>query len=266
MIAQKGRPSLRRLRTPWRSPHPAQDGSLRNIEAKHGQLAVNAWSTPGRVLCYHAEDEFAQFDADTFPARANSMPRKPCPIDFESGLMPSHNSFRLNQNQRLLPSTPESPQHHPEQSVGNGKSRLWMSLLQDRKLLPKRQVFQQQVAARTDRPNNQNEQELQQTRHEPVVTEAQDSSTIGLATDLLNTILQRYHTTRGRKEFEVPWRTKVKLFVGRSQLDVQLKRRHGHAKLNTGDIAIDATSLSARDTITWFRYGPRRPVPANQLT
>ena len=36
MIAQKRRPSLRGLRALRRFPHPAQDGSFRNIEAKHG--------------------------------------------------------------------------------------------------------------------------------------------------------------------------------------------------------------------------------------
>src|SRR5450631_4543674 len=35
MIAQKSRPPLGRPRTPRRSPHPAQHGSLRKIEAKH---------------------------------------------------------------------------------------------------------------------------------------------------------------------------------------------------------------------------------------
>jgi len=38
--------------------------------------------------------------------------------------------------------------------------------------LAKRQVFQQEVAAGTDRPNKQDEQELQRTEHGPVVTES----------------------------------------------------------------------------------------------
>jgi hypothetical protein len=76
------------------------------------------------------------------------MRRKPFPIHLESGLVPSHNGLRLDKNQRLLPSRPEPPQHNPEEPIRSSKSRLRTSLPQDRKLLPERQVFQQQVAAR----------------------------------------------------------------------------------------------------------------------
>jgi hypothetical protein len=95
--------------------------------------------------------------------------------------MPSDNGLRLNENQCLLPSTPERPQDHPEQSVRNSKSRLRMPLPQNRKLLPKREIFQKQVAARANRFNKQDEQELQQTRHKSVVAEMQDNLAIGFA-------------------------------------------------------------------------------------
>ena len=140
MIAQKCGPSFCRLRAPRCFPHPAQDGSLRNIEAKHDQLAVDAWSTPGWVLGNHAEDEFAQFRADSLTTWANAMPREPSPIRSESGSVPANDRLRLDENQRLLQPQPEPPQHYPEQPVESSKSRLWMSLFQDRKLLLKRQV------------------------------------------------------------------------------------------------------------------------------
>jgi hypothetical protein len=141
MIGQKRRPPLRRLRASRLSPHSAQDGSLRNIEAKHRQLAVDAWSTPGWVLSDHVEDEFAQFRADALPASANSIQREPSPIHFESGTAPANNSLRLDENQRLLPPRPEPFKRRPEPPVESSKSRRWMSLLQDRKLLPKRHVL-----------------------------------------------------------------------------------------------------------------------------
>src|SRR5580658_7502518 len=78
------------------------------------------------------------------------MPREPGPIRFKSGTMPANDCLWLDENQRLLPSRPEPPQHHLEQSVRSGQSRLRTSLPQDRKLLPKRQVFQEQVSARTE--------------------------------------------------------------------------------------------------------------------
>jgi hypothetical protein len=52
---------------------------------------------------------------------------------------------------------------------------------QDRKLLPERQVLQQQVAARTKDLGYRNGQEFQQTQHEPVVTETQDNLAIGFS-------------------------------------------------------------------------------------
>lgn len=47
-----------------------------------------------------------------------------------------------------------------------------MLLFQDSELLPKGQVFQQQVVARTDRLSEKDEQEPQRTEHEPVLTKA----------------------------------------------------------------------------------------------
>ena len=48
------------------------------------------------------------------------MPRKPRPIQLESRLMPANDGLRLDEDQRLLPSRPEPPQHHPEQFIGSG--------------------------------------------------------------------------------------------------------------------------------------------------
>src|SRR5580658_4219348 len=114
MIAQKGRPSLCRFWIPRRFPHTAQDGPFRNVEAKHLQFAMNPWRAPGWVLPNHAEDEFAEFNADVLPAGTNGMAREPGPIQLEAGPMPSHNGLRLNENQCLPPPGPEPPQYHPE--------------------------------------------------------------------------------------------------------------------------------------------------------
>jgi hypothetical protein len=60
----------------------------------------------------------------------------------------------------------------PEHLVRSGKPRLKVLLFQNGELLPKGQVFQEEVAARTTKPNKKIEQELQPTEHEPVVAEA----------------------------------------------------------------------------------------------
>src|ERR1700694_1570665 len=148
MIAEKGRPSLGRLRTPRRPPHPAQHGSLRKIEAKHFQFAVDARCAPGSIFRDHAKDEIAQFLADAFSARANSTPREPRPIQLEPCTVPANNSLWLDEDQRVPPFRPEPAQDHPEQLVGSRDQRARIPLLQNDKLLAKSQVLKQQVAAR----------------------------------------------------------------------------------------------------------------------
>jgi hypothetical protein len=111
------------------------------------QFTMNARCASSGVLGDHAEDEISRFSADALPACPSLVPREPRPIQFETGSVSSRNRLRLDKNQRLLPATPNLPQHHPKQSVRTGQSRLRMPSPQDRKLLPKRHVFQEQVSA-----------------------------------------------------------------------------------------------------------------------
>ena len=172
MVVQKSRPSLCRLRIARCFSHPAQHGSLRNIEAKHPHLTVNARRAPGGVVNDHAENEFAQFLADALSSRTVPMPRKPRPVELEPHPMPADNGRRLDEDQCSLPSRPKPPQHYPEHLVGYGKPRLRVPLFQNGKLLPKGQVFQEKVAARAAKPNKKIEQQLERTEHEPVVAES----------------------------------------------------------------------------------------------
>jgi hypothetical protein len=50
MIAQKCCPSHCQPWTSGRFPHPPQHRTLRNIEAEHHQLAMNAWRTPSTIV------------------------------------------------------------------------------------------------------------------------------------------------------------------------------------------------------------------------
>ena len=147
MIAQKGRPSRGRLWTARRSPHPAQYGSLRKIEAKHFQFAVDARCAPCGIFHDHAKDQFAQFLADACSARANPTPREPRPIQLEPRTVPANACSWLDEDQRALPFRPESPEDHPKQLGGRGDLRARMPLFQTDKLLAESQVLKQQVAA-----------------------------------------------------------------------------------------------------------------------
>jgi hypothetical protein len=75
------------------------------------------------------------------------MPREPPPIQLETRSVPANNSLRLDEDQRPIPSRPKPSQDPPEEFVRNTKPRLRTPSLQNSKLLPQCQVFQEQIAA-----------------------------------------------------------------------------------------------------------------------
>ena len=147
MVAEECSPSLCRLRISGRSSHPAQHRTLRDIETKHLELAMNPWRSPSPVFGNHAEDELAQFLVHAFSSRTLAMPGEPGLIELEAGSMPANNSLGLNEDQSSLPSRPEAPQHNPEESVGIGKPWPRAMSREDQNLLPQSQVFQEKMMA-----------------------------------------------------------------------------------------------------------------------
>src|ERR1035437_7172376 len=93
------------------------------------------------------------------------MPREPPPIQLETRSVPAKHSLRLDEDQRPIPSRPKPSQDHPEEFVRNTKPRLRTATHQDRKLLPQGQVFKKEMTARTNRPDEESEQEAQNTQH-----------------------------------------------------------------------------------------------------
>jgi hypothetical protein len=162
VVAEKNHPSPCGLGISRGLPHPAENGPLGDLKTKHPQFPVNAWRTPGWVFRNHANNELAQFPANTSSSSPVSMPRDPRPIQLEPCSMPTNNGFRLDEDQCPLPSWPEPPQHHPEQSVRTCKLRPRVPTCQDGQLLPKRQIFQEQVGVGTDRSENQGRKKPQQ--------------------------------------------------------------------------------------------------------
>ncbi len=117
VVDQECRPPLLSAQVPWFPPHPALHGSLRDVEAEHLQLAMNARRTPRPVLGHHAEDEFAQFPVHTSSAGTRAMSRDPLPVQLEASAMPANYSLGLHQNQRSLPFGPKATQSCPEQLI-----------------------------------------------------------------------------------------------------------------------------------------------------
>lgn len=90
---------------------------------------------------------------------------------------------RLNQNQRVLPSIPKSPQYHSEQLVGGCKARSASPPSQNRELLPKCQILQYQIAATTKEPSEKNKQEPRLAYH--TVSLSYNQSRLGVCFMLL---------------------------------------------------------------------------------
>jgi hypothetical protein len=84
--------------------------------------------------------------------------------------VPPYNGLWLDENQRLPPSTPEPPQDHPEQFIWGIKPRRRTPLFQDGELLPKSQIFQEQITARAKKTRKKNSLEPQQAQHKTSLT------------------------------------------------------------------------------------------------
>jgi hypothetical protein len=120
-----------------------------------------ARSAPGHIFSHHTEDEIAQFLAHASSPSRRSMPGKPFPVEPETSTMPANDCLRLDNDQHILPIWPEVPYCHPKESVRCSKPRSRVTTLQDTKLLPEGNDFQEQSTAgpksrgsRTQQPNH----------------------------------------------------------------------------------------------------------------
>src|SRR5580698_1126801 len=92
------------------------------------------------------------------------MSRDPRPVSLESCSMPSHHCLRFDENQRPPPSRPYASQHHPKQSIRSRNPWLRTPTFPNGKLLPKSQIFQEQIAAGTGSSENQGRKKPQQAQ------------------------------------------------------------------------------------------------------
>jgi hypothetical protein len=99
MIIQKSGTLTRRFGTSRSFSHPAQHGTLGDVEAEHLQLTVNARRAPSAIFGDRVKDELTQSPADTSSSTAVARPKKPRPVHLETGSMPANHGLRLNENQ-----------------------------------------------------------------------------------------------------------------------------------------------------------------------
>ncbi len=147
VIPQEGQPALRRLGISWCTLHPPGDGSLRDLEAQHEKFAVDAGSTPGRVLAHHLENQISDFLGESSSTNLLSHPGDQAPVHAEASTMPTDHGLRGDHNERLLPSGPKLAREHPEELIERTELGPGMPAFQEGELLPKRQVLKEQALA-----------------------------------------------------------------------------------------------------------------------
>jgi hypothetical protein len=93
MISQEREPAPCRPGISWSTFHPTGYGSFREVEAKHEQLVMNAWSAPSRIFAHHPENQFPNLLRSRLSANTSSDPRYQPPVHSEAGTMPADDSF-----------------------------------------------------------------------------------------------------------------------------------------------------------------------------
>ena len=165
MITKKLPPTLGRFRTSGCASHPARDGSFGNLKAEHAEFAMNARSTPGRILGHHLENQIPNFSRNLLAASSPAHFAEHGPIQAESTPVPAGHSVRSDQIEALFPVGPELAKGNPKQLVEQTKSWFRMPAFQDDELLAKSEVFQHQVLARTKKAKGGSEPDPEKVEH-----------------------------------------------------------------------------------------------------
>src|SRR6516225_10566796 len=102
---------------------------------------MDAWRSPSGVLRHHAEDQLPQLlRRRPSPGRFPDSGDQP-PIHAKAGPVPADNSFRSDDDDRLLPSRPQSTEGNPEELVKQIESWPRMTPFQHGQLLSQHEVL-----------------------------------------------------------------------------------------------------------------------------
>ena len=102
--------------------------------------------TPQRIVAALAADQITVVAGDRRPA-GFPVPDLPCPIEPKSFAVPANHGVGFDDRERRPPPTPDSAEHHSENSVRHGQLRLFDGALQDSNLMPESDAFQQRGSA-----------------------------------------------------------------------------------------------------------------------
>ena len=165
MIAKEDQPTFGWLGIPRSSFHPTGDRPLGKIEPQHEELTVDARRAPCWVLSNHPEDQLSNLLRCLFSP--NFLPdfRNQLPIQAESGPVPPDDRFRSDDNEVLLPAGPNSASNYPEELIKQTEDRRRTAPFQHSELLPKREIFQDEMPTATKHASKRSEQGKDQIEH-----------------------------------------------------------------------------------------------------
>ena len=103
MVTQKRQPALGWIWVCGNSFHPARNGSFGDIKTEHQKFAVDAGSSPARVLGHHLEDEIPNLFRCLSPTDVLPGLRNHPPVATESGAVPSRDGFGCDDEEHLFP-------------------------------------------------------------------------------------------------------------------------------------------------------------------
>ena len=100
---------------------------------------------PGGILLCHEVDCCADLFVDPSPTPGNA--RAKTPVESKSNAVPSYDGFRLDDEERALPSLPERRKSYPEKPVAAHQMWARMLAFEHRKLLAEGKDLQTKIVA-----------------------------------------------------------------------------------------------------------------------
>jgi hypothetical protein len=141
----------------------AGDGGLGDFESQFQELAVDAGSTPSRILGRHGSDEIAKFRGDL--RSAATAARQEAPVPAETGAMPAHDGLGLHDHQHARPFRPATPEAQPEETIAKAQPGSRILTLEDTDLLPQGDEFQSQIMSRAEEDAEPREKSQKEPDH-----------------------------------------------------------------------------------------------------
>jgi hypothetical protein len=126
---------------------------------------VDARRAASGILGNHAEDQIPNLLGGRSSASLLRNPGNQPPIQKEPSSMPAHDRFWGDDEERPLPTGPDSPSNDPEEPVETAQAWPRMAPLQNGKLLAQSQIFDEETSLRAKEANHRPNEKSDESKH-----------------------------------------------------------------------------------------------------